>query len=203
MPEFLSTIQSVIHNLAKRRVKGFVRNAFHSLCYYLVSPRLNNNGTVKNIVFVCKGNICRSPFAEYALKTRFRYMGNYLAISSCSIETNQDNHPPELANEVAKSFGIDLRSHTARPMDEILIKCADVILAMEYNQYRKLCSMYPDKVGNIGLMRKLAGFPSNIFCDIDDPYGQDKREFKRCYQLISKAISNMCVAIGEPKNDIS
>ena len=188
----IGSIKALIPNLVKRNCKGFLRNIINSLQYYAGSGRRlfrsspPGNKRVSKIIFVCKGNVCRSAFAEHRLK----YLLNHdkLHIDSCGLDVNQGNFPPHDSVAVAAEFSCMLDGRRAKRTDECDMEGADLILAMEYWHYKRLVQLYPGKKENILLLRSIAPFPYCLFCNIADPYGWGEKEFRKAYRLVDRAL---------------
>jgi protein-tyrosine phosphatase len=188
-------IKELIPNILKRNFKGFSRNIIDSLEYYTgsgisffrSSPMLNMK--ISKIIFVCKGNVCRSAFAEHRLK--FLLDQNKVHIDSCGIDADQGQFPPQDSVSVAAEFSCSVAERRAKKLDECDIEGADLILPMEYWQYKRLLQLYPGKKENIVLLRSFAPFPSCFFCNIADPYGWGEKEFRRVYRLVDQALGRL------------
>ena len=146
-------------------------------------------GSPKKIVFVCKGNICRSAFAEYLMKAHAK--GTSLSIESCGLSADIRTPTPFEAKIAAKMFGLDMEGHMSRGWECCDFENADLILPMEFWQYRKLIGLFPQKKANIRLLREFAPFPENLLCNIDDPFGKSEEKFEKCFKQIKRSIANI------------
>jgi protein-tyrosine phosphatase len=188
----ISSIKALIPNLLKRNCKGFVRNVANSLQYYAGSGHCLfrssplGNKKISKIIFVCKGNVCRSAFAEHRLKYLLDH--DKVHIDSCGLDVNQGSFPPHDSVAVAAEFSCMLAVRRAKRLDECDMEGADLILAMEYWQYKRLVQLYPGKKENILLLRSVASFPYCLFCNIADPYGWGEKEFRKAYRLVDRAL---------------
>ncbi|MDZ7759356.1 MAG: hypothetical protein U5L00_03755 [Desulfovermiculus sp.] len=164
-----------------------------STSQYSALKRKHALPAVRHILFVCKGNICRSPFAEHALRALFP--GNNLRIESCGLHVDQQVPSPPEAVQAAKKFGIDLSQNTSRSIFSCDLNGADLIVAMEYNQLQRLGILYPEHMRKAVLLREFAPFPHNMVCNIYDPYGLGQDEFYRCFGLMEKALKGLMARI--------
>jgi protein-tyrosine phosphatase len=191
----ISFIKASIPNLVKRNIKGLVRNVVDSLQYYTISgtrffcSSSLREKTISSVIFVCKGNVCRSAFAEHRLE--YLTDNDLLHIDSCGLDVDQGNFPPPDSVAVAAEFSCSLADRRAKGLQECDVAGADLILAMEYWQYTRLVQLYPEKKDQIHLLRSLAPFPYCLFCNIADPYGWGKKEFRRIYRLIDRILHNL------------
>ena len=190
----ISVIKQCLPGWVKCAMKRFAQNVIDSVHYYLVSGRFLCGGMppafgkkTARIVFVCKGNICRSAFAEARLRQLFGAAGS-IHIDSGGIAVDQGDVPPLDSGLVAEHFSCSLAGRRSKGLAACNIADADLIFPMEYGQYRRLVHRYPEKKESIILLRSLAPFPYCLFCNISDPYGLGVAEFRRVYGLIDQTL---------------
>jgi len=188
-------LKGYLPNYIKREVKTLFGNLFDSLKYFFVSrmnlsiKRTINERNISSIIFICKGNICRSIFADKRLRNLLRHTN--IIVDSCGIDVDQGNMPPKESLKIASEYACSLGGHKAKGLDKCDIKKADLILPMEYWQYKRLVQLYPDKKENILLLRTFASFPYSFICNVVDPYGWGIEEFRRCYKIIDCALHGL------------
>ena len=169
-------------NYGSRR--GFVRTWWYRLRYlpggYRAYRRVDWN-SVERLVFVCKGNICRSAYAE-ALAT-----SQDVESASCGLNTRSGVPANEAATRVAMLRGIDLKAHRTTPIEELSPKKNDLFVAMEPWQAEQLKAMYGNDYGCtlLGLWSQ----PANPY--IQDPYGMSDAYFDRCFNYIEKSVHEL------------
>lgn len=187
--KILASIKGFIPAKIKRDLKCVFRNIFESIKYFLNDkPAENKLSGSKNILFVCKGNICRSVFAEYRLKMMVKGAGNDYFIRSCGLDASQSGQSPDDAIAMAREYGLDLTNHVPRPVTSSYMDEADIILAMECSQLRELKTQYPRHKDKIRPLREFAPFPHNLLVNIDDPYGWDIPAFRKSFTIIDKSL---------------
>ncbi len=149
----------------RRRYNKQLRNArFETFAY---TP------DIKLVVFVCYGNICRSPFAEAYLKK----INKEIDIHSCGVYLHNNRMPPTNAVNAAKAFEVDIENHLSKTVHEL--SQADVYVAMEM---KNAIDLY-----NLGIpASKIKLLTKNR---ISDPYGKPLDEFEKTYSLIAEAIN--------------
>jgi protein-tyrosine phosphatase len=172
----------------KAIIKHIIKNIRDSILYSFHRKR-HALKYIRKIVFVCKGNICRSAFAEHLMIVETKIKS--LSIESGGLNVDMRTQSPKEAINTAKAFGVDLDVHLSKGLEYCDLENADLILAMEFWQYKKLCQLYPGKVENIMLLREFTPFPENLICNIDDPYGQSERAFRSCFMQIKRAVRNI------------
>jgi protein-tyrosine phosphatase len=134
-----------------------------------------------NVLFLCKGNICRSPFAECYLDDI-----GIDGIQSAGFKAkNNDRSPPKAIN-VAKAFDVDLENHSPQQADEEIISDSDIVFIMDISNYMELKETYPQKLNNVyllGLFDQSYSYPI-----IPDPFGGSEEDFLNTYSRISSII---------------
>lgn len=157
----------------------------------LVARRLNlynilflssiRNGSPQKIVFVCKGNICRSPYAE----AKWKQISPDVSVSSCGIDTIEGLPADCEALRVANKRGVSLTEHKTTLCRPEVLQEADLLLLM--------CPMQLAS----GALRKHLGkclflgavdFPTGGSLFIGDPYGQGPEAFELCFNRIDSAL---------------
>jgi protein-tyrosine phosphatase len=158
--------------------------------------------TVRSVLFICKGNICRSPFAErLASNLRAEDSSSKMRFGSAGLHVNKPISPPEDAVEAAKRFGIDLHDHRSQSISVELVESYDMIVAMEGWQYAELKSRFSKYQAKIFLLPLLApddkarhhGYAAY---NIKDPYGAAPSIFDQCFRRISFCTNSLLRLIG-------
>lgn len=174
--------------MLKRSVKRIIQNSWESIAYRLSSKK-NFDGILHHVIFVCKGNICRSPFAEYFFRS-LDTKGD-LKIESCGIEVGKKIQSPSEVIRISKEFGIDLNTHFSKGLSACDHNKADLIVPMEYNHYLQLISLFPEYKNKIRVLRDFAPFPYNLLCNIYDPFNLGQKEYRRCFSNIEEALKGL------------
>jgi len=186
-----SRVRSVLTHPAARRLRQRLRDMIWIFQgWQLVNPAIS--GPVSSCLFVCLGNICRSPFAAgfataIADKARLRDV----VFTSAGIRANPVNSPPKEACRAAARRGVLLDSHTPTLLTPDLMRSADLVVVTEAAHFEALRKMYPDRRSRIFLLPLLeAGTPrSYARYNIMDPYGKTEVEFDLCYGRIAAAVA--------------
>jgi low molecular weight protein-tyrosine phosphatase len=150
-------------------------------------------GEVRQIVFVCLGNICRSPFAAVLMQHRLAELGIDVTIASAGLNTRQGNRPPDAAVRAAHRYGCDLDGRTPVSLSDDTIAASDMIVAMEMAHIEQLQARWPEWRDRYFLLplfeppAAVAGAFERF--NLADPFGKDDAEFARCYERIDRAVA--------------
>ena len=134
------------------------------------------------VLFVCKGNICRSPFAEHLARKR----GLFGHVASSGYYPVAGRPSPDKAVDAAGAFGVDLRAHRSRRLTEPQVSEADLILVFDYDNYRQVLAECPFARG---LVHYAGALETSGPLFIDDPWGGGPERFERTFLQIERVIA--------------
>lgn len=184
----LKRLKLLVPRKIKRVAKRTIINMWESVIYRMVRS-VPPTGGICHIVFVCKGNICRSAFGEHFLRKVVTEPS--VRIESCGLDVDQGHISPVAAVRVAGDFGVDLSRHLSKGLAACDLENADLILPMEYWQYRRLRDIFPELRSKTFLLRDFAPWPMRLLCNIYDPYGLEDKEFQDCFSQMRCAIDGL------------
>ena len=146
---------------------------------------------IKNVLFVCTGNICRSPFAEVLLKDLLSERGlEGIRADSAGVLALPGNSATPLAQQVAAEFGVDLSDHEAKSVSKALLAWCDLVLVMEKSQEEALLAAFPEVAGEVLLLRHFGRHGSRRR-GIADPYGLRREAYRFCFLDIEDAVTGL------------
>jgi protein-tyrosine phosphatase len=144
----------------------------------------------RSILFVCTGNICRSPTAEAVFKSLCKQQGMELRIESAGLGDWHAGDPPdERAQRHARNRGYDLSAQRARQLRPQDFDDFDLILAMDRGHLRALERMAPARHHT-----KIRLFAAD--CDIPDPYDGGPEGFERVLDLVEARCRSLMVELS-------
>ncbi len=150
-----------------------------------------------SVLFVCMGNICRSPLAEGVFS---RYAANAglrdrIAVDSAGTHDSQVGQPPDArAVAVARRYGYELSQHHARQVGVDDFSRFDWILAMDRHNLDTLRTLKPAGYrGHLGLLLALGR--ERGAHDVPDPYYGSLREFEQVIELVERGAEALLEAI--------
>jgi protein-tyrosine-phosphatase/predicted ATP-grasp superfamily ATP-dependent carboligase len=139
--------------------------------------------TMRRLLFLCYGNICRSPFAE-ALARRLLPT---LDICSAGFHPNSGRTSPVLFQACARSLGVDLTNHRSRSVSVEMVKSADIVLLMDFNNLEEFQHQYSDQLGKVLMLGMLV----SPWSEIRDPYGTNVQQTIRVLEQAVAAIEGL------------
>ena len=137
------------------------------------------------ILFVCLGNICRSPLAEAAFRAEAARLGLDCMIESAGIGDWHAGHPPDRrAQAVAKAHGIDIGHYRARQATQADFRRFTHIVALDRHNLAALEALRPpDATATLTLLLDhVAGREGQ---PVADPYGGTAADFERTWAEVT------------------
>ena len=143
------------------------------------------------VLFVCLGNICRSPLAEAAFRLEAERAGLDVEIDSAGTADWHVGKPPDPRSiAVAHQAGIDIAHLTARQVDQDDFRRFDHIFALDRKNLADLKAMMPaDATAQVSLLAE--AMPDRKSDDVEDPYYGSADAFAFTWTHVSKAARSL------------
>jgi protein-tyrosine phosphatase len=149
------------------------------------------------ILFVCLGNICRSPLAEAIFNHKIKEKGLSSKFEADSCGTSNynigDSPDPRTIKNACKN-GVTML-HVARQLSEMDLETSDIILVMDRNNFDAVlrlpnATLYKEKVK---MMRE---FDLQGRGDVPDPYYGVEKDFQLVFHILDRSIQNLIVTLS-------
>lgn len=150
------------------------------------------------VLFVCLGNICRSPTAEgvFTHKVTARGLENRIEIDSAGTHAFHVGSPPDSrAQQAAAERGIDLSALVGRRVASADFDVFDYILAMDDENYQNLIAMCPNEEHKHKISLFLEYAPQMNTREVPDPYYGGGSGFERVLDLVDAASDGLLASI--------
>ena len=153
---------------------------------------------VSKIIFVCLGNICRSPMGEGAMKYLIEkscLSRHYFIDSAGTSAFHEGNKADHRMRNVANSHDINLTSK-ARQFSKEDLNHFDFVIAMDESNYQNIAKLNPKLASKIFMLRE---FDDEAYGDINvpDPYYGGLDGFEDVYQIVMRSCKNLLKKIED------
>jgi len=150
-----------------------------------------------SILFICTGNTCRSPLAEYLLhslleqeKTAFK-----VKVSSAGLHVRDQQI---IAAEASRLLDEAKIRHDPRraaiAVNHKTVSEADLILTMTDDQLRQICLRFPEVTGKTFLLKEYCDLGGG---DVEDPIGGSLQKYRQVMEDIGLAVKNLLAKLME------
>ena len=151
---------------------------------------------MKHVLFICTGNVCRSPMAEGLLR---HMAGDRVKVASAGLGAGHGQPPSAHAIEVLGTEGIDIADIRSQPVSAHLLQQADYIFTMTRDHLDMLLLLFPEMASKTRLLRFEEAAKGGR-ADVTDPIGGTRATYESCKADIQRAMSHVIPLVtGEKK----
>jgi glycine hydroxymethyltransferase len=151
---------------------------------------------VKSVLFVCTGNICRSPIAEGLFR---RLIGNRkdIEVASAGVHAVRGQPPSLYAVQVCESDGVDISDLRSQPLTHDLVDRATHIFAMTGAHLETIHMLFPHGAEKTFLLREFEEAGSTCWRDVPDPIGMSRAVYEECARTINNALPSVLAFVEQ------
>lgn len=147
-------------------------------------------GSMKTILFVCTGNVCRSPMAEGIFRHAVRHSTNFRVLSA-GVGAVEGQPPSPHAVRALKELGIDISTQRSQMLTSELVRQADYIFGMTHGHVDAVTLLFPHAAEKTFLLREFDETLDVFEKDISDPIGGSYEVYLNCRDQIEQGIASM------------
>jgi len=145
------------------------------------------------VLFVCMGNICRSPTAHGVFEALIEREGltDHIEVDSAGTHSYHINKAPDpRSQKTALSRGLDISHQRARQAESNDFTQYDYVLAMDQDNYHALCAICPEGMENkLELLMDYA--PDSRMREVPDPYSGGPQGFEKVFDMVEAAAEGL------------
>ncbi len=146
------------------------------------------------ITFICTGNICRSPIAEYLLKDRIEKDGLELRSESAGFLPS-GNAISKHSETLLRDQGINATMHRSTQINNLIIRRSWLLVVMTESHREQLLAMVPYARHKVRLLSEFGGNGT----DIEDPYGGTLDQYRYAFMRIDTHIQSLIEYVNNDK----
>src|SRR5271167_4332820 len=134
---------------------------------------------MKTVLFVCTGNVCRSPMAEALFRRATSGRGEFRA-QSAGLGAMNDQPPTPHSVQAMRELGMDISTHRSRALTAELVQQAGYILGMTHSHVDTIVLLYPQAADKTFLLCEFDETLEAFEKDISDPIGGSYEVYESC-----------------------
>jgi RpiB/LacA/LacB family sugar-phosphate isomerase len=145
---------------------------------------------MKTVLFVCTGNVCRSPMAEALFRRATRGRGEFRALSA-GLGAMNDQPPTPHSVAAMRELGMDISTQRSRAVTAELVRQADYIFGMTHSHVDTIVLLYPQAAEKTFLLREFDETLDAYEKDISDPIGGSYEVYENCRHQIEQGVASL------------
>ncbi len=151
---------------------------------------------MKSVLFVCTGNICRSPIAEGLFR---QMLGNRkdIEVASAGVHAVRGQPPSLYAVQVADREGADISGLRSQPLTAALVDQATHIFGMTGAHLETIHVLFPNGAEKSFLLREFEQPGATVWRDVPDPIGMGYDVYEDCARIIKNALPSVLAFVEQ------
>jgi len=191
LPKRLLAERAIFHRLGPKAGRTYLKLRILDAAGIDTSHRRKVPQGARSFLFVCFGNIMRSPMAEAMLQRALAERGlKGMQVKSAGIHASPGTEAHPRARIAARELGLPLDDHRSKILIPAMVEEADAIFAMDFQNKAELLTSYPESKGKIFMLGAYIESRAD-HCEIPDPFFGDQDEARRCYGVLQTCIDHL------------
>jgi RpiB/LacA/LacB family sugar-phosphate isomerase len=145
---------------------------------------------MKTILFLCTGNVCRSPMAEGLFRHAVKGRGDFRVLSA-GLGAMDGQPPTHFSVQAMREIGLDIAHQRSRALTAEMVRAADYIFGMTHSHVDTVALLYPQQAEKTFLLREFDDTLEPYEKDISDPIGSPYDVYVECRNQIELGVATV------------
>ena len=151
--------------------------------------------SARSLVFICYGNIMRSPMAAALLGLMLSgAVRDQFRVASAGLHANPNSAADPRSLRMAPEFGVSLDHHRSTQLTRQMVAEADAVFAMDRRNQMEFLALYPEAQEKLFM---LGAYAVPKLAEISDPFMGDEEDLRRCYRNLELCLRNLVRDLGQ------
>ena len=150
---------------------------------------------MKNVLFVCTANVCRSPMAKAIFDALAADRGLNFGTESAGVSASEGRTMDENARAALEELGIPAENHRSKQVSETLLEEADLVLVMSPRHLRELRHRFGELSRNAHVLTEYATGPSGS--SVPDPHGHTMPAYRASARQLLECVEGVVGCLEE------
>ena len=151
---------------------------------------VNHRSPLKHVVFVCTGNICRSPMAEGLFRAMVQGRADFV-VESAGVHASMGQRASQHTIAALKEVGVDLSQFRSQPLTKALITEATHLFVMTEGHREIIEALYPKAAEKTYLVTEFCADDDLRGEDLPDPIGLGKAVYTATREILQRALPSV------------
>lgn len=150
------------------------------------------------VLFVCSGNVCRSPMTAEQFRHRAARTGlSHVVVDSASTLGLEGVPASPEAIRVMSELGVDLKRHRSKALEAADLRSSDLVIVMTRDHLEYLAERFPEGSDRRLLLRAFekGPEPDPDALDLDDPMGEPIETYRRQAETIRRCVDHLVLYV--------
>lgn len=155
---------------------------------------------LKNVLFVCTGNTCRSPLAEALFRDLTKERSDF-KVGSAGTGAYSGQQASKHSVTLARERGVDISPHRSKAVTIDLVESATHIFALSRSHLAAILDDFPEAEEKTYLVTEFVADDRLRGRDIMDPFGGDIEDYREVMEILDQCLPSLLAYIEQTHKD--
>ncbi len=192
LAETASELSTTARMRLQSKTRGYLGSRLHYLFRQKAAARKLRRSPAPKLLFLCYGNICRSPLAGMLAQAQIPHA----TVSSAGFHAREGRVSPNFMHPIAARLGTSLTQHRSQRVTKAMVRDADAIFIMDRRNFADMRQEFPEALYKTMF---LGAFAPSPHVELKDPYGLPSEQAAAIGDELGQCMHNLAGWLRSPK----